>query len=244
MMRTSILFLILFFTAALTARAQNGKKFVPGYVVDVKGNKMTGLIQASPSGRGPIKGQGYIVYKADDKAPKTELSAGSVQYFVTGRDSFVVASAPRNAEWSRNELDFVQVLADEPVKIYALRNAGKSSSGFGVSPEIGIGGGIGTGGGRGFSYGGGGIGLSFGGGSFGGGHRTVYFAGSSPTELTEIIPENFIDVMSDVMADEPAMVEQVQSGKYHINRIESLIYEYYRMKSQHPQAADGHQQSM
>jgi hypothetical protein len=220
---------IAFFICSDFAIAQSGRKFVPGYVVDTKGNRMTGLIQSAPSGRGPIKGQGFIVYKANEKADKMELSASQIRYFVAGRDSFVVAPAPMNADWSRNELDFVQVLADEPTKVYVLRGAGRGGSGVGIEPSFGLGIGGGSYGG-GFGAGGG-IGISLGGGS-GGRMRTTYYFGESPSDLSELTPQNFIDVMIDVVADEPQLVEQVQNGKYNINKTEALLYEYYRLKSQ------------
>lgn len=210
---------------ALLAQAQSGKKFQPGHFMDVKGNFMTGLIQSTPSGKGPVKNQAFIVFKEDDKANPIELSANDLKYFVVGRDSFVVAPAPMNADWSKNELDFVKVEADEPLKIYTLRGAGRGS-GFGIRPDVGFG----VGGGSYGGYAGGGVGISLG--SIGGGGRskTTYYFGASPAELTQITPQNFIDVMSDVMADEPQVIEQLQSGKYNLNRIEALLAYYRQVK--------------
>ncbi|GAB2687257.1 hypothetical protein GCM10027037_06860 [Mucilaginibacter koreensis] len=221
-MRIALLFLLI--SSSFAVKAQS-KKFIPGHFEDVKGNKMTGLIQSAPSGKGPVKGQAFIVFKEDDKANKIELAASDLRYFVAGRDSFVVAPAPMNANWSKNELDFIQVLADEPLKIYVLRGTG--GGGFGISPGISAG----IGGGSFGGYGGGGVGISFGGGQ-GGRSKTTYYFGASPSELTQITNDNFIDLMSDIMADEPQVVQQIQAGKYSLNKTEALIANYYYVKNQ------------
>jgi hypothetical protein len=208
-----------------TSHAQS-KKFIPGHFEDIKGNQMTGLIQSMPSGKGPVKGQAFIVFQENENANKIELAASDLRYFVAGRDSFVVAPAPINANWSKNELDFIQVLADEPLKVYVLHGAG-SGGGFGISPGISAG----IGGGSFGGYGGGGVGLSFGG-RQGGRSKTTYFFGASPSELTQITNETFIDVMSDIMADEPQVVQQIQANKYSLNKMDALIAYYYYVKNQ------------
>ncbi len=225
--RLILLIGLLYFTHDSIAQ---GKKFVPGYFVDTKGNRMTGLIQAKPSGKGPVNGQAFIAFKEDEKANKIELSTSDLRYFVAGKDSFVVAAAPMNADWSKNEIDFLQVLADEPLKVYLLRGTGRGG-GFGISPGISAG----IGGGRFGSYGGAGVGISFGGQA--GRAKATYFVGGSPSELSQITPDNFIDVMSDVMADEPQVVQQIQGGKYSLNKMDALLAYYRYIKNQQSQPA-------
>ncbi len=213
----------------LSARAQFSKNFLPGHYRDTKGNLVAGLIQSAPSGRGPLKNQGFIAFKTDEKADKITLAASELEYFVTGRDSFVVAPAPMNANWSKYELDFVKVEVDEPIKIYALK-AG-SSGGFGVQPSVGLGVG---GGSYGFG-GGGGIGLTFG--PRGGGSRLTYYVGPSTGELTQVTRDNFTDVMSDVMADAPQVLDQLQNGRFSLSNINALFTYYRYVKAQQ---AKGH----
>src|SRR3569623_1502939 len=132
----------------LTAIAANAQKWQPGSFTDIKGNKVTGLIRENPTNKGPIKDEGYIEFKDDSKANPYKLSASDLKSFMIGRDSFVVAHAPGNSNWSKKELDFVQVALDDETKLYvadvATGKGGGGGLGSRVQPEFG--GGIGTGG--------------------------------------------------------------------------------------------------
>src|SRR5882757_5442040 len=97
--------IILFFTLCYTtARSQ---KWQPGNFTDVKGNRETGFIRVNPSGKAPIKGEGFIEFKETEKNNPYKLSASDLQSFVAGKDSFVVAHAPQNETWGKEETDFV-----------------------------------------------------------------------------------------------------------------------------------------
>jgi hypothetical protein len=204
------------------------QKWQPGYFLDIKGNKVIGLIQPNPSGKGPIKNEGFIAFKDDAKAKEMKLSASDMRYFVAGQDSFIVAHAPNNEAWAKVELDFVKVELDEPLKLYVYRGSSSGGGGFRLSPSFG--GSIGGGG-----YAGGGVGISLGGGGGSGGGRsgTLYYFGEKTTEMSLLTPENFSDVMSDIMADEPQAVEAIQSGKYRYNKLPALIDFYKKLKAAH-----------
>jgi hypothetical protein len=200
------------------------QKWQPGYFVDAKGVKATGLIRASPGGNGPIKNEGFIEFKEDEKANPTVLSAGDLQSFVAGKDSFVVAHAPGNETWAKKEYDFVRVVVNEEVKIYATRGAdGGGRRKVQLSPGIGIGtGGYGT------SYGGG-LGISFGGGG-GKSSKMSYYYGSNTASMRHITNENFIDVMMDVMGDEPEVLERIRNNQYNLGNIEKLVAYFNKVK--------------
>jgi hypothetical protein len=219
-MRYIILLLII---SSLSASAQ---KWQPGYFLDTKGNKVPGLIHTNPSGKGPIPNEGFIEYKDNEKAKEIKLSASDIKYFVAGRDSFVVAHAPQNETWAKYEFDFVKVELDEALKLYVYGGSSKGSGGFKIRPDMsfGIGGG-GYGG-----YGGGGVGISLGNGG-GGKTRITYYFGATPAEMSQLTPQNFIDIMSDIMADEPQAVEAIRSGKYRLDKIQALIAYYRQLKS-------------
>src|SRR5471030_3153390 len=148
--------IFIFFFLMTTGIAVYAQKWQPGRFTDVKGNIQNGLIRVNPSGKGPIKDEGFIEFKENNKAEPFKLSASDLRSFVVGKDSFVVAHAPQNEAWSKNELDFVKVVVDEQVKLYAANAGGGGRSGIGFSPGISTG--IGTGG-----YGGG-FGAGLGGG--------------------------------------------------------------------------------
>src|ERR1700740_3184980 len=122
------------------------QKWQQGSFTDVKGNKVTGLIRENPSNKGPIKDEGYIEVKDDPKSNPYKLSASDIKSFTIGQDSFVVAHAPGNSNWSKKELDFVEVALDEETKLYvaAVASGGGGGHAIGVSPEFGAG--VGSGG--------------------------------------------------------------------------------------------------
>lgn len=206
-----------------TALAQ---KWQPGYFYDTKGNKVPGLIQHNPGGKPPIKNEGFIIYKDNPKANEIKLSASDIKYYVVGKDSFIVAHPPSYETWPKAELDFVKVELDEPLKLYTY--GGSSSGGgrgFKLSPSFS--GGFGTGG-----YGGAGVGINLGGGggNGGGSSRITYYFGDNVGNMSQVTPMNFIDVMTDIMADEPKAVEAIQQGKFNINKMPGLINFYKQLK--------------
>jgi hypothetical protein len=213
----------------LTGYKASAQKWLPGYFVDVKGVKTNGYIHPNPGGRGPFADEGFIEFKDEEHSTAYYLSARDLQSFVAGKDSFVVAHAPGNETWAKREFDFVRVAVDEPIKIYATRGAG---SGGGkkvqVAPAIGFG--TGT---YGTSYGGG-VGISIGGNGNGGNKgKLYYYYGGSTATMQHLTNENFNDVMSEVMADEPEVVEQIKSNHYGIGNIEKLIAYFNKVRASH-----------
>jgi len=208
------------------------QKWVPGSFTDNKGVRETGLIHLNPSGKGPIKGEGWIEFKENAKANPYKLSASDIHSFVAGKDSFVVAHAPFEDAWAKTELDFVRVLVDEePLRVYSYAggNAGGGKSGIHVSPDVGIG--VGGGGGYG-SYGGlgGGIGINLGGGG-GRGSKVVYYYGTSIKDMKPISEQNFADIMSDVMADQPDVVDRIKNHEFTLRNIDKLVAYYKSMQA-------------
>lgn len=222
-MKYSFFACLLLFSTAVSAQ-----KWQPGYFYDIKDNKVSGLIQQGQSGKGPVKNEGFIIYKENNKANEIKLSARDIKYYVMGKDSFIVAHPPSYETWPKAEIDFVKVELDEPLKLYVYYGGSSGSGGgFRVSPSFS--GGIGTGG-----YGGGGVGISLGGGGGGnGGTRgATYYFGESVSSMSQVTPMNFVDVMTDIMADEPQAVDAIQGGKFNISKIEGLVKYYRALKEQ------------
>lgn len=221
---------ILILTVLLSITFAHAQKWLPGSFTDVKGNKVTGLIRENPSNKGPIKDEGFIEFKDDSKANPYKLSASDLKSFSIGQDSFVVAHAPGNSNWSKKELDFVKVALDEETKLY-VADVGTGSGGqraSRVTPEFG--GGIGTGGYSGF---GGGVGINLGGGGGKGKVIRTYYYGSNTATMQQLTPMNFKDVMSDIMGDEPDVVDKIQTNQFNIYNMDKLLAYFKQVKASH-----------
>jgi hypothetical protein len=199
-----------------------------GCYYDVKNNKSVGLIKMKMSGKPVIADEAFIEYKPNDKANSIRISASELSSFVMGRDSFIVAVAPRMGAWSKFELDFVKVVVDADPKLYMFR--GKVNGGGGVQPDVGVG--IGGG----FGTGGGGFGMGLGGGitiPLGGRTVTGYYYGANTAVMKELTPANFIDVMSEILGDEPEIVDQLHQNRYGLGNIDKLIANYNKLQAAH-----------
>jgi hypothetical protein len=229
----SILIILFFMLICVSAKSQ---KWQPGTFTDIKGNKETGLIRDNPPGKGPMPDEGFIEFKDDAKSSPYKLSASELKSFTVGKDSFVVAHAPHNQIWSKKELDFVKVELDETTKLYVavVSTSTGGGDGFGVHPVGGVG--MGTGG-----YGGaaGGVAINIGGGGsrMGKVHVTYYY-GPNTAEMDQVTPENFIDVMSDIMGDEPDVLEKIRENQFNLGNIQKLIAYFKKVK-----AADNQKQT-
>jgi hypothetical protein len=229
MMRRTYLFGIILVAFFTNAQAQ---KWPAGAFTDMKGNRVTGFINPNPSGKGPIKDEGFIEFKDDEKTNPYKLSASDLKSFIVGKDSFVVAHAPQNSMWTKKELDFVKVEINEETKLYvAIVGMGTGGGkGFGVRPvgEVGMGTGFG---GYGGGYGGGGVGLELG---SGGGKYTkvqsTYYYGANTAEMQMVTPQNFKDVMGDIMGDEPDVLDKINNNQFSFLNIQKLIAYYKQVK--------------
>jgi hypothetical protein len=220
--------IILFFTLVMVSRKSQAQKWLPGHFTDVKGNVETGLIRVDPSGKPPIKGEGFIEFREDAKANPFKLGASELRSFVIGKDSFIVAHPPANEMWANRELDFVKVAVDEDIKLYVALEGGSGGggSGFGFAPGVGVG----TGG-----YGGGvgaGVSIPIGGGGGGGGKvKATWYFGSNPAEMKRLTDENFEDIMSDMMGDYPDVVDKIHAKVYMLANVDRLIAYFNQVKA-------------
>ncbi|AMR33332.1 hypothetical protein A0256_18855 [Mucilaginibacter sp. PAMC 26640] len=224
-----ILIILFFMLVGVSAKSQ---KWQPGYFTDVRGARYSGFIIPNPGGSGPIKNEGFIEFKDGEKTEPYRLSTSDLQSFVVGKDSFVVAHAPGNETWAKKDLDFVQVVVDSDTKLFATRGAGSGSGGSKVHISPGVG--LSTGGGYGSSYGGG-LGISFGGGGNGGSNKgkVTYYFGSSTATMQHLTNENFVDIMSDIMGDEPEVVEQIRANRFVLGNIDKLIAYFNKVRASH-----------
>jgi len=218
--------LLIFLTFLLIVISANAQKWQNGSFYDVKGSKVPGQIRLYPSGKPPIKDEAFIEYREDTKSAAIKLSASDLRSFTVAQDSFVVAA---NGGWSNYELDFVRVALNTPLRLFQANGGGGGDSGFGISPGVGVGVGGGTGGlGGGV---GGGISIPIGGHGGGGGKGAIYFYGTNTANMKPISNQGFIDIMTEVMADEPEAVEAIKSNKYNLGNIEKLIAYFKKLEA-------------
>jgi hypothetical protein len=229
----SILIILFFMLMIVSAKSQSNK-WLPGHFTDVKGNTEAGFIRVNPSAKGPVKDEGFIEFKENNKTEPFKLSAGDLKSFVIGKDSFVVAHAPHNETWAKKELDFVKVVLNDDVKLYVSSGGsgggkgGIGGSGIGIEPGIGIGtGGYGSGVSGGVS---GGVSIPIGGGGRGGNEKTVYYYGENTAEMKRITNENFEDIMTDIMGDEPDVIDKIHAKVYMLANIDRLIVYFKQLK--------------
>ncbi|HWD89424.1 MAG TPA: hypothetical protein VG367_14935 [Mucilaginibacter sp.] len=221
--------LIIFFLMLIAVSAKS-QKWQTGAFTDVKGNRVTGFLNPYPAGKGPIKDEAFIEFKDDEKTSPYKLSASDLKSFIVGKDSFVVAHAPHNTTWSKKELDFVKVELDEETKLYvavAGTYYGGKSRGISAHPEGGVG--IGTGG---YSGVGGGVGIDLGGGGGAMGKaQLTYYYGGNTAEMSMVTPQNFEDVMSDIMGDIPELLERIRDHQFNLGNIQKLIAYFKQAKA-------------
>jgi len=218
--------LILFSLISLSAIAQ---KWQEGYFYDKRGVKNVGYITQNPSGKGPIKNEAFIEFKEYEKDKPMKLSASDIKSYVVGRDSFIVAVSLTD-DWASEQMDFIRVAINAPLKLYMARvgNVAAQQKAVSVSPALSTG--YGTGGmGGGL---GGGVAINLGRNRGNGGTRITYFYGESTNGMKQITQENFVDVMTEVMGDEPAAVQQLQSGKVSLRDIEKIIAYYHQLEEE------------
>lgn len=217
-MRTILIVFLLFFHTVSNAQLLGlGNHWKAGYYYDVNGQKVAGLISQNPSGKSPQPGEGFIIYKAAKDAEKQKLSASMIRSFVIGRDSFTVTHNTHNELRTLNGIDFIKVVVNEPLKLYAATAA----VGRVVNPAIG--GGFGSGGGI-----GGGVSINLG---RGGASRFAYYYGTNPDMLTEVTHKNFVEILTEIMASQPAAVEKIRNKTYKFNDLPKLVAYFNQVRT-------------
>ncbi|MGV8880283.1 MAG: hypothetical protein ACOH2A_14785 [Sphingobacteriaceae bacterium] len=217
-MRSILIISLLFFQTVSNAQLLGlGNRWEAGHYYDVNGQKVDGFISRDPAGKSPQPGEGFIIYKAAKDAEKQKLSASMIRSFVIGLDSFTVTHNTHNELRTLNGIDFIKVLVNEPLKLYAANAA----VGRAVSPAIG--GGFGSGGGI-----GGGVSINLG---RGGASRFVYYYGTNPDMLTEVTHKNYVEILSEIMAGQPEAVEKIRKKTYKFNDLPKLIVYFYQLKT-------------
>jgi hypothetical protein len=230
----------------------------PGYYTDVQGVKYAGIIRPAPGGKGPFPGEGYIEFKDSENGEVIPLSTSDLQSFVVGQDSFVVAKAPAAGKWSKMQSDFVRVVMNEEVKIYALRVAdGKPATykGSGKTHKISTATRLLLGGysadrnsaiaqnptitkeglykeAPNFTVPIVPTSYKTGPSTTGSNYKKWYYYGSNPQGLTYITDENFKETIATTMKSQPKVAEYILANPFGLDNIEQLIAYFNKVKLQ------------
>lgn len=220
---------ILFFLLITISEKSQAQRWLPGHFTDTTGKKDTGLIRIDPPGKGLIKDEGFIQFRKDKKARPFKVSASSLKSFIIRKDSFVVAHAPKSETWPQKELDFVEVVLDEDIKLYAGFGGGTGGGGFSIG--LGLGGGFGIPLGRNFGVGiGAGTYVPLYGGD-GGYEGIAWYYGENTAKMYRLTDENFEDTMSNIMGDYPEVVEKIHQKVYFLGNLGRLISYYKQVEA-------------
>ena len=220
----------LLIVSGLVSLSAIAQKWQPGYFYDKRGVKNNGFINQSPSGKGPIKNEAFIEFKEYEKDKPMKLSASDMKSYVVARDSFVVAASLTD-DWADEQLDFVRVAINAPIKLYMAKvgNVSGRQKAVAINPALSTGyGSGGMGGGL-----GGGVAINLGGNRGRGSIRTAYLYGESTNGMKLLTEENFEDVMIEIMGDEPAAVDVIRNKKTSLRDIEKLIAFYHQLQDEH-----------
>jgi hypothetical protein len=198
-----ILLLLCIINITISANAQFtiGKKWKEGLYYDLNGVKHSGFISWKAPQTSFLKAKGdHIYYKPEKKADKIEIISDKLQSFVFGKDSFIV---------SKNKLfekkPFLKVILNNTTtKLYSSLVTNSSSPSMTMTPSGNM-----AMSGAGFQYTG-----------------TEYYFGSDPDNVTELDKKNFIEAMSNIMADKPETVERIKNKKLGYNNMSDLFYFY------------------
>lgn len=200
-----IYLILLFAFSSLMAKAQLFglipiNKFEKGYYYDLNNQKIIGKIDIKASSRSILFKDQFILYKVDNFKPEIKVTLDGIKSVVIGADSFIVAHTP--------PVQFYKVEFDGALKIY-------STSEYESVPTV---------------TGAHGPGPMFVGGGMVSSKKTVYLFGKSTDSLSLINRKNFIEVMPQIMADNPEVVGLILNKTYKYGSIKDLISVYNRMK--------------
>jgi len=223
-----ILLLLCILSITICAKAQLfGKSWKEGAYYDFTGVKHLGLVSWTPPQLSLTKGKGDKIYfKKDKKSNDAEIKSADLASFTMKIndetiDSFIVS---KNEKFEK--APFLKVEIANGLKLYSWITEQHSSR-----MTMGGPGGITTPDG---------IPLlsvdrtTTGANLFGG--KTTYFFGNDPENVTELNRKNFVETMSQIMANKPEAVARIKNKKLRYGDMDDLLY-FYRYDMMPPAQA-------
>jgi hypothetical protein len=204
-MRKAFLILLII-TSTIAAKAQRQRKWFEGTLYHTSGDVFTGLLSWAPPHKGEYADGDQVLYRANDTSETFPIPYYKVKAFTMGADSFVVS---RNVLFKNSP--FMIVSVNNTTKLFTVKTA---KNGFplmintgGFAGNVGMGVGVGT--------------------TVGGGTRTTYYYGTTQDNVTKLEKKQFIEVMSNIMADKPEIVAKIKDKTFRYGDMEDLLT-YYR----------------
>ena len=185
--------------------AQPQRKWFEGIVYHTSGDVFTGLVSWEPPHKGEYQDGDQVFYTANEHSEVFPIPYYKINAFVMGQDSFVVS---HNVLFKNDPFMIVDV--DNATKLFAVKTA---KNGFpliintgGFTGNVGMGVGVGT--------------------TVGGGTKTTYYYGTNQNNVTKLDKKQFIEVMSNIMADKPEVVAKIKDKTFRYGDIEDLLTFY------------------
>ncbi|MBL4675825.1 MAG: hypothetical protein JKY70_06425 [Mucilaginibacter sp.] len=202
-----LLLLLCILSITISAKAQLfGRHYDEGYYYDTLGVKHAGLISWSPPQKSLFGNKGdHIYYKTDKNAENVKIKNTALTSFCMKNDSARMDSFIVSTNKDFQKAPFLHVLLNNDVKIYGFTIV--SSSGGMMMPGAAGGPMIFT---PGFST-----------------TDTKYFYGNNTDHTTRLEKKNFIEVMSNALADKPEVVKKIQDKTFKMNKLNQLLYFYH-----------------
>ncbi|MEB0260166.1 MULTISPECIES: hypothetical protein [unclassified Mucilaginibacter] len=200
------LFILILLAGSFTADAQStNRKWFEGRLYHTNGEVFNGLISWMPPRKGEYEDGDMVLYRRDEMAEALPVPYYKVNAFIMGDDSIVVS---HNVLFKNSP--FMTVMLDNPTKLYTNKvmkngiplmiNSGGFSGGFGMGVGVGT--------------------------SIGGGVKTTYYYGKTPDNVIKLEKKQFIEVMSDLMADKPEVVAKIKDKTFRYGDMDNLVTYY------------------
>jgi len=197
-MRTIFLLLcILSVTVATRAQSKNFDKFIPGSFTDTANRTRTGLISWTLADENVFGKGGCISYKENKDADFVYISTEWMKSFTMGADTFMITRAKG---FGRNPIIKVEINNTEKLYYYLPYTSSRYARSFNNMP----------------TYFKSGIDLSY----------YTFYAGPNAENLTHITKENFVEILSKIMADKPEVVARIADKTFDYKHMNDLVTYY------------------
>lgn len=204
-MRTILLTLCILGVTLSTQAQMPENEWAEGSYYDLKGNKFSGLISWSMPRKNFLKPEGHhLFFKTSPDAKEVKVKSHDLKCFTMGKDSFVVT---HNKDLSLYPI--LSVVLNSPVKLY---RSSTFSAAFGPVAVLGTLGALPS---------------MLSKGKVWSEYHNVYYYGNTPETINKIKRSNYIEIMSQLMADKPDVVAKIKDKTIGYGDIDKLI-EYYQ----------------
>lgn len=198
-MRT-IFLLLCILSVTLTTKAQSKRfdKWVPGSFTDTANRTRTGLISWTLADQDMFDKGGCISYKENKDADFVYISTEWMKCFTMEADTFMITKAKG---FGRNPIIKVAINNAEKLYYYLPYTSNRYAGSFNGMP----------------TYFKSGSDLSY----------YTFYAGPDAENITHITKDNFVEMLSKIMADKPEVIARIADKTFDYKHINDLV-KYYK----------------